>query len=117
MFRKVLPSKIFEILGGGVPIICSVPGQAAELVARSGGGLVIPPEDPAALADAIRALRANPERLRAMGRAGRAFVLREHVRPQLAARMADVLAAAISAAPGGRVEKSGRPARVAGSKV
>lgn len=39
MFRKVLPSKVFEILGGGTPIICSVPGDARRLVERSGGGL------------------------------------------------------------------------------
>src|SRR5690606_1829467 len=43
MFRKVLPSKIFEILGVGTPIICSVPGEAGDLVQRSGGGIVSRP--------------------------------------------------------------------------
>jgi glycosyltransferase involved in cell wall biosynthesis len=93
MFRKVLPSKIFEILGFGVPIICSVPGEAGALVERSGGGVVIPPEDPRALASAIRELRASPERLEAMGRTGREFVLREHLRPELAARIAEMACA------------------------
>lgn len=104
MFRKVLPSKLFEIMGAGVPIICSVPGEAGALVERSGGGVVIPPEDAAALAAAIRALRADPGRLRAMGRAGREFVLREHLRPELARRMAEVLAAAVRGGPGGWFE-------------
>ncbi|HEX7120631.1 MAG TPA: glycosyltransferase family 4 protein [Longimicrobiales bacterium] len=103
MFRKVLPSKIFEILGFGIPIVCSVPGEAGELVRRSGGGVVIPPEDAEALARAIRSLRADPERLKTMGCTGRAFVVREHLRPALAARMADVLAAAVRAAPDGRL--------------
>lgn len=101
MFRKVLPSKIFEILGCGVPLICSVPGQAGALVERSGGGLVVPPEDADALVDAIRTLHAKPERRKAMGRGGRAFVLREHLRPNLAQRMAAVLEKAVRTAPFG----------------
>ena len=36
--------------------------------------MVVPPEDSAALADAIRALAADPERRLAIGRAGRSYV-------------------------------------------
>ena len=91
MFRKVLPSKIFEILGVGTPIICSVPGEAGKLVQRSGGGIVIPPEDADALVGAIQELRADPDRRRRMGDSGREFVLKEHLRPVLAQRMVDEL--------------------------
>lgn len=109
MFRKVLPSKLFELMGFGVPVICSVPGEAAGLVARSGGGTVIPPEDPRALAAAILELRADPERRRAMGERGRAFVLREHLRPVLARRMAQVLARAVAGGEGPPPHDAGRP--------
>lgn len=111
MFRKVLPSKIFEILGVGTPIICSVPGEAGRLVERSGGGVVIPPEDAAALARAIRELRADPKRLRTMGERGRAFVFREHLRPRLARRMVDALERMRS---GGWPGNAGPTARMAG---
>lgn len=91
MFRKVLPSKIFEILGAGTPIICSVPGEAGRLVQRSGGGIVIPPDDAGALVEAILQLNADPDGRRTMGAVGREFVLKEHLRPILARRMAEEL--------------------------
>lgn len=109
MFRKVLPSKLFELMGFGVPVICSVPGEAAALVDRSGAGVVIPPEDPQALATAILELRAAPERRRAMGELGRAFVLREHLRPALARRMAQVLAGVVAGGAGATPHDAGRP--------
>lgn len=108
MFRKVLPSKLFELMGFGVPVICSVPGEAAGLVARSGAGTVIPPEDPQALAAAILELRADPERRRGMGERGRVFVLREHLRPALARRMAEVLAGVVAGVEGVTAHDLGR---------
>ena len=90
-FRQVLPSKLFEILGSGVPVVCSVPGEAGDLVRRSGGGVVIPPEDPAALATELLRLYAQPEALAAMGAAGREYVHREHLRPRLAGRLAALM--------------------------
>ncbi len=50
-----MPSKIQVLLASGRPIIASVPlrGTAARAIERSGGGLVIPPEDSEALAKAI----------------------------------------------------------------
>jgi hypothetical protein len=56
-----LPGKIFEAAAMGKPIIVSAEGAAAELVRRYGAGLVAPPEDAGALADAIRRLTADPE--------------------------------------------------------
>lgn len=102
IFRKVLPSKLFEIMGAGTPVVCSVPeGEATDLVRRSGGGLVVPPEDPEALARAVRRLRSEPEARRRMGRKGREFVMREHLRPELARRMAAVLEEAVTEYRGG----------------
>jgi glycosyltransferase involved in cell wall biosynthesis len=90
-FRQVLPSKLFEIMGAGVPIICGVAGEAARLVERSGGGLVVPPESAQAVADAVLRLRQNPAERKRLAEAGREFVLREHLRERLAERMALLL--------------------------
>jgi glycosyltransferase involved in cell wall biosynthesis len=58
----------------------SARGEAAEVVERAGAGVVVAPEDPVALAAALRALAADRERARAAGRAGRAAVAAEHSR-------------------------------------
>lgn len=74
--RASVPSKTFSILAAGRPFVASVdPGtEIARIAERSGAGIAVPPEDPVAFTDAIRALRDDPERARRMGAAGRSFV-------------------------------------------
>ena len=48
-----VPSKMFESLGAGKPVLVSLDGEAAEIARSSGGALVTPPEDATALADAL----------------------------------------------------------------
>jgi len=65
LFSTVIPSKIFESMGMGLPIVLSLPeGEAAQLIRDSGAGLVVQPENPQVLADAILRLFEN-ETLRA----------------------------------------------------
>ena len=52
---------MFEYLAAGKAVIGSVRGEAAEIL-REAGAVVVPPEDGAALAGAIRELAADPER-------------------------------------------------------
>lgn len=68
-----LPSKIPVILASGRPIVASVPatGTAAKAVRQSGGGLVVTPEEPKALAFAIEELYNNPEKAEMLGRQAR----------------------------------------------
>ena len=73
LFVTFIPSKIFEYLGAGKAVVGAVAGEAAQIL-REAGADVVPPEDSDALADAIRALAADPERRQAMGRQGRAYV-------------------------------------------
>lgn len=70
-----MPSKIQVLLASGRPIIASVPaiGTAASAINKSGGGLVVPPEDPDALAQAILELYSDPEQVKIFGQQGRAF--------------------------------------------
>jgi len=60
-----------ESQAAGVPVIAAQVGGLAEVVSDGVSGLLVPPGDPAALASAIAALLADPERRRRMGRAGR----------------------------------------------
>ncbi|MDT0344528.1 glycosyltransferase [Streptomyces litchfieldiae] len=67
-----VPSKLTSYFRAGRPVIASVAeggGTAAEVI-RSGGGRLVAPEDPAALAAAARALAADPATADALGAAG-----------------------------------------------
>src|SRR5271156_554138 len=69
----VVPSKLYSILAAGRPIIVIAPAEsdAARIVVESGCGVAADPDDPAAVAAAIRELRGQPARLAEMGRRAR----------------------------------------------
>lgn len=75
-----MPSKTQVLLASGRPIIASVPtiGTAADAVRRSGGGMVVNPEDPAVLAEAITDLYKNPRKAELLGRQGRQHALEQY---------------------------------------
>lgn len=91
LFQDVLPSKIFEYLAMERPIVLSVGGDAKQLVEAAGAGEYVPPEDPEALALAVRRLAEDPERRAAMGRRGREYVLAHFDRSRLAERYLGIL--------------------------
>jgi colanic acid biosynthesis glycosyl transferase WcaI len=62
LFATVIPSKIFEAMGMGLPILLACPtGEASQIVEDSGAGICVPPEDPDALANAAALLAGNSE--------------------------------------------------------
>lgn len=71
-------SKIFPALSCGVPVVYAGKGEAADLIAAAGCGVTVPPEDPEALAAAMRRLAQAPAERDARGAAGRALVEREY---------------------------------------
>jgi glycosyltransferase involved in cell wall biosynthesis len=74
----LLPLKLFETLACGVPVIVTdFPGQA-DIVREQACGLVVPVDDPAALARAVAELAANAERAKAMGARGAAIARTEY---------------------------------------
>jgi len=70
VFATVIPSKIFECMGMGIPIIMSLPeGEATQIICATQTGITISPEDPHALAAAVLNLRDHPEKRQAMRQA------------------------------------------------
>ena len=90
LFEKFIPSKIFEILSCGRPLVAALAGEAAEIV-RAAGGAVVPPGDGAAIAAALRRIRESPELARRMEKSGRRFVAENFDRRSLARRYLEVL--------------------------
>ena len=76
---------VMEAMAAGVPVVQPRIGAFPEIIERTGGGLVVDPDDPDALADGILALHRDPALARSLGQAGTTGV-REHY---TVARMAD----------------------------
>lgn len=66
---------ILEALAAGVPVVLPAKGAFPEIVEPSGGGLLVPPDDHHALADALHRLLQDPELRSRLGQAGRQWVL------------------------------------------
>jgi glycosyltransferase involved in cell wall biosynthesis len=87
----ISPNKVFDYMAAARPIILAA-SAANDPVQEAGCGLTVAPDDPAAIAAAILALRAAPPAERArLGASGRSFVEHEHGYPELATLYLPVL--------------------------
>lgn len=86
LFETVIPSKIFETMAMGRPIIMGVQGPARDIVLQSGAGVAMEPESVAALVNAVETLADNRHLAVSLGRAGRQCVLTNFNRDRLAER-------------------------------
>jgi glycosyltransferase involved in cell wall biosynthesis len=69
VFQEVIPSKMFEAMGMGIPVMLVVPdGEARGILEDDGAGVWVPPEDPEALAKACRTLVDDRDGLAEMAR-------------------------------------------------
>ncbi len=81
-----------EAAAAGVPQVAGDSGGASEAVQDGVTGLIVgAPEDPGAVAEALRSLLADPTRRRRMGRASRARVEESFDNNRLASRLAEAL--------------------------
>lgn len=60
-YRHSMPTKLVEYMAHGIPVIATPNPPAADLVASAGCGLMVPFQDPAAVAEAVRKLHDDPE--------------------------------------------------------
>jgi glycosyltransferase involved in cell wall biosynthesis len=99
LFRSFIPSKMFEILACGRPILASLEGEAADILRASGAALVVPPEDVDSLAAGLARLAGDPSLRSKLASRGRPYVAEHFDRRQLASRYAEILEAVVRAAP------------------
>ncbi len=76
-YREGLPGVALEAAAAGRPVVAARATGSVDAVVDGVTGLLVPPRDPQALAAALASLLRDPERARAMGRAGRKRVLAE----------------------------------------
>jgi glycosyltransferase involved in cell wall biosynthesis len=72
-----IPVSLMEALSCGLPTIATQISGIPELVRSGDTGLLVPPANPQALADALLQLHADPQLANHLAEAGRALVLRE----------------------------------------
>ncbi len=82
---------VIEALASGLPVVQPRAASFPELIEATGGGVLYEPGNVNALADAVEGLLADPERLRALGEAGRQSVLRDFSASRMAENVARVL--------------------------
>jgi glycosyltransferase involved in cell wall biosynthesis len=92
LFRTVIPSKIFEAMGTGIPIITNVRGELQTLLEPLGSAVMIEPSNLNALVDAIEALARSPARRQALATAA-VKAAKQYDRVVLADKLLDALLA------------------------
>ncbi|MDA8369724.1 MAG: glycosyltransferase family 4 protein [Nocardiopsaceae bacterium] len=91
--RLVTPLKPVEAMAGGLPVVASDVEALREIVHPGVTGELVPPGDPAALADRLEKLAAAPDTRRAYGRAGHEHVGRDRTWTAAAHRYLDAYGA------------------------
>jgi glycosyltransferase involved in cell wall biosynthesis len=70
---RSVPIKLYDSCAIGRPVVLAAAGEARRLAARSGAAVIVAPEDPRALAAAVRRLRDEPETVPDLIARGREF--------------------------------------------
>jgi glycosyltransferase involved in cell wall biosynthesis len=95
------PNKFFEVLSAGLPLIASDLPHWRAFVEGHDCGLTVSPDDPAALAGAIRTLVDDPDRAERMGARGRALIVGGYNWEAESARLLDLYMELAPLAPHG----------------
>jgi glycosyltransferase involved in cell wall biosynthesis len=85
------PNKLFEYLGSGKPMLYSGGGDIAQLIQEARCGLVTPPGDARAFADAAAYLYDHQEEGRLMGQRGLDYVKRHFDRQKIMTALVEAL--------------------------
>lgn len=84
---KTIPSKVFDYMVGGRPILYGLKGEACDILSSNSGNLYYNPADPSQLAAQAVFLRDNYQRTATAAAANLAAVKREFLRERMAERL------------------------------
>jgi glycosyltransferase involved in cell wall biosynthesis len=79
-FKTAIPSKMFEAMAAGKPVLLGVEGEAQELLLKAEAGLTFTPEDAEELVSGLLTLTSAPELASRLGANGRKAVLEQYSR-------------------------------------
>lgn len=91
LFESTIPSKIFEVMACGIPVILGVKGEAATIMKNADAGICITPESIDELIAAIHALNGCPQERKRLGSNGHKYVAKHYDRHQLAIKYGDLM--------------------------
>lgn len=91
IYRSFIPSKLFDSMAAGRPVLLSVAGESRSILERAGAGRYYEAEDGTALARQVEWMSDHPEEAWTMGERGRDFAATHCTRKVQANRMADFL--------------------------
>ena len=87
---------LLEAMAGGVPVVQPRRGGFTEIVEKTGGGLLVDPDDPGGLAEGLYALWSDPSRRETLGTRGFHGVRAHYTIAQSASRLLDVYNAVLT---------------------
>ena len=90
-YKTTYPNKVFDYMAAGRPMALAIDGVIRAVVERAGCGVFAQPGDPAALAEAVKKLAADPDQSRSMGLAGRKYLEENFSRTVIAEKILDIL--------------------------
>ncbi len=96
--RDGIPNVVAEAMSQSLPVVATTAGSIPELVAHERTGLLVPPGDPDALAQALAQLIRDPRRRQTLGAAGAAQIRQEFLAERGFDRIAGLLADTIGCA-------------------
>jgi glycosyltransferase involved in cell wall biosynthesis len=85
-----IPQFLLQTMAMGKPVIATKVGGIPEIITSGGSGLLIPPEDPQALAGALRQVLSDPTAARRLGEEGRRLIERGHTLERMSAKVLQV---------------------------
>jgi glycosyltransferase involved in cell wall biosynthesis len=91
LFEGTIPSKLFEAMASGRPVLLGVQGEAAMILGEAAAGIPFEPENAGALADAVVRLVDDPGLAHRLGASGASYVRSHFDRRALAQRFLGIL--------------------------
>src|SRR5260370_26748069 len=91
LFKSALPSKMFESMAVGRPIVAALWGEAATLIDQAECGIVVEHEDAGAAHQAVGKLAADPALARLPGASGPGYAIRNFERKDIAEQFIQLL--------------------------